>query len=154
MSYYPDLSPCEYFGFKHEGHLLSVGWLDGAQEFSTGSMAEADYRHLKRLIEMAFQPVIVMGSHDCNLCQFEGARGSRNLFLPDNGKILVASDLILHYINCHHYLPPDRFLTAMRSIKNTRNMEYKKRLLENNGKFLLASNYQPKDTITDLEHLP
>lgn len=140
MSCYPDLTPCDYFGFDHQGHLLAVGWLDGTQEYSSGSVTEEDYRHLETLIETAFQPLLIMGSHQCNLCQFDGVSGYKNLFIPDQGAILVAPELILHYINQHHYLPPKRFMTAMRRIESTTTLDYKKQLLATHGQFLLKGN--------------
>ncbi|HBL47525.1 hypothetical protein [Gimesia sp.] len=140
MSYYPDLTPCDYFGFDHQGHLLAVGWLDGTQEYSSGSVTEEDYRHLSMLIETAFQPFHSMGAHQCNLCQFDGVSGNKNIFIPDKGDILVAPELILHYINQHHYLHPKRFITAMRRIESTTTMDYKKQLLANHGQFLLKGN--------------
>lgn len=139
MTHIPDLALCDYFGLEHSGHLLAVGWLDRSHDYPTGQMQEADFSHIERLLQNPFQPVTPMGLHTCNLCQFAGPKGLRNIFIPDAGDILVAPELILHYIDCHGYRPPDRFVHAARRIESTRNMKYKKGLLANNGHFLLTS---------------
>ena len=140
MTYIADLSICDYFGDDHGGHLVAVGWLDGGHEYPTGKMERGDYEHLERLLKDPFQPFVYMGIHECNICQFNGAGGTYNIFLPDDGDILVAPELILHYINCHGYLPPERFIRAMKQLSTTRNMAYKKKLLQNNGSFLIRMN--------------
>ncbi len=137
MTWIPDLTCCDALGLPHEGHLLAVGWLDGEHEFPVGPIGEEDYRHLQYLLTVPFQWFMVMGVHECELCQFDGDAGSANLFVPDAGDILVAPELILHYIACHHYRPPERFLTAARRLANSRGMAYLTALLKNNGRFLI-----------------
>ena len=139
MTYIPDLATCDYFGFDHGGHLIAIGWLDRSHDYSRGKVKKNDYLHLKHLLVHPLQPVTFFGTHECNLCQFNGPHGIKNLFIPDAGDILVAPELIKHYINCHHYKPPNRFLKAIKRLSSSRNMDYKKALLANNGSFLLPS---------------
>ena len=82
-----------------------------------------------------------MGLHECSLCQFSGATGVKNLFVPSCDDILVAPELITHYINAHHYVPPLRFIEAIRAVADCRGMEYKKSILRNNGAFLLSKSF-------------
>ena len=119
--------------------LQLAGWLDQDHEYARGEISESDFIHLERLLQGPFQPVMSMGLHECNICQFSGPQGVKNLFVPHNGDILVAPELITHYINCHGYVPPDRFIQAIRGLDSSRNMAYKKCLLENNGQFLLPN---------------
>ncbi len=137
MTYFPDMGVCDYFGLDHSGRLKAVGWLDSEFEYLTGEIDEGIFKHIEQLMQDPFQPVISAGLHQCNLCQFNGPKGARNIFIPSNGDIIVCPELILHYIDCHAYLPPDIFINAIMQIKDTRGMVYKKQLLENNGSFLL-----------------
>ena len=138
MTHFHDLQPCDYFGIDHGGHLLAVGWLEEGYSYLTGPMDASDYRHLESLLQDPFQPLMCMGVHECDLCQFSGATGGKNLFVPSCGDILVAPELITHYINAHHYIPPLRFIEAIRAVADCRGMEYKKTILRNNGAILLS----------------
>mgnify|MGYP000497981961 CR=1 FL=1 len=100
-------------------------------------MEEADYLHLVNLLKAPFQPSVMMGPHECELCQFSGAMGSKNLFVPFDDVIMVAPELITHYINCHGYLPPRRFIDGSRSLEASKGIPYHKALLQNGGSFLL-----------------
>ena len=137
MSYYKDLTPCDYFPFKHEGNLISVGWLEKGYEYEKKAISNEVYQKLQHLLKDPFQPVIAAGFHECSLCQFESEKnGIKNLFVPYQGKIYVCPELILHYINAHNYRPPEIFIEAILECPDTRSIEYKKKLLKNGGQFL------------------
>jgi hypothetical protein len=140
MTHYADLSECSYFQFETNGYLKSVGWLDRAHEYPIGEIGQMEYCKLVELMNDPFQPGMFGGHHTCNICQFDGATGSHNLFIPGNGVIYVCPELITHYIACHRYKPPMEFLEAAMKCPDTRSMEYKKLLLVNNGRFLVRGN--------------
>ena len=134
--YIPDLSPCDYFEiFKHGGHLLAVGWL-GRGDYTRGPVDRRFYEKLKLLLVDPFPTVHFCGFHECEICEFNGARGGKNAFIPGNGCIYACPELITHYINCHSYLPPKEFIDAVMDCPEMRSMEYLKKLLANNGRFL------------------
>jgi hypothetical protein len=61
--------------------------------------------------------VVTCGIHRCDLCRVQLSDGSvagyRNLWIPGEGVVYVAPELILHYIEGHHYKPPDEFIIAV-----------------------------------------
>ena len=145
MTHIPDLDICNYFPFPHKGKLLAVGWLSSKYSFKVGKISESTFRHIEKLNIEPFQPIISMGLHTCELCQFDGVKGNRNLFIPSDENIIVAPELILHYIGCHGYAPPDRFLISCLKIDRLNGNEYYKLLLKNKGSFLLNKPAQQGD---------
>ncbi|MGD9127509.1 MAG: hypothetical protein PVH19_09040 [Planctomycetia bacterium] len=135
MAHYKDLEPCDYFGQTRTANLVAVGWLEKEFPFTTGEVPHDFYLKLSELLANLWSPIpaICMGVHECTLCQFEGPAAAGNLYIPYNCKILVAPELILHYINCHHYRPPDDFITGVMQCPDLRSMEYKKLFLANGG---------------------
>ena len=55
--------------------------------------------------------------------------GAANLYIPHNGKIYVCPELITHYINAHHYEPPQEFCEAVLACPLMDSMEYKRLLI-------------------------
>ena len=113
--------------------------MDDGNDFPVGTVPEAFYRRLTELLRDPWQPFAAAGMHQCSLCQFDGATGTANVFVPFNGRILVAPELILHYINCHNYCPPEEFVDAVLECPDTRSMDYKRKLIANGGRPLLRA---------------
>ena len=138
MTCYRDLDPINYFPIGDNVPLQAVGWLGKEFEFQTGRVSQQFFEKLSELAENPWQPFIAAGFHTCELCQFSffehTSRGTSNLFIPLNGVIYVMPSLILHYINAHYYLPPEKFIEAVIQCPAMKSMEYKKLLL----KFLKA----------------
>ncbi|WP_018653929.1 hypothetical protein [Actinomadura flavalba] len=123
MSTYPDLSPYTYDAAP-PGEAVNVGWLGGDAGFPTG---EVDSRVVAALLRRAVDPQNVMrGYHYCAFCDAESpicsmtpegeeaALGTGEIHVPDGeGRVYVAPTLIVHYIDTHHYRPPDVFLHAV-----------------------------------------
>jgi hypothetical protein len=138
MTHVADLSPCNFFPFDAGETLLAVGWLERAKPFPTGATPPDVYARLRELIVNPWQPFVSAGVHECALCQFHGeAQGSDNLFIPDGRVIYVCPALIAHYINAHHYRPPEEFCRAVLKCPDTRSMEYKRLLLASGGRALV-----------------
>lgn len=120
--HYPDLSPYGYLGHA-EANVFNVGWLDGAHPFPTGGVPQKD---LETLLDLTRKPVNrTRGWHRCEIC---GAappiivgQGERAVRLGDaeiravgcDGRTYAAPNLIYHYVERHHYRPPDEFLKAL-----------------------------------------
>jgi hypothetical protein len=139
MTYFPELQECDYFKIEHGCRLVAIGWLEAGESFSTGSVEKNFFQKISGLLNDPWQPLATAGSHECSLCQFEGEIGNKNILVPFDGRIYVAPELILHYVNCHHYKPPAVFVEAVMNCPDSRNMEYKKKLLNNGGRDLIRS---------------
>ncbi len=138
-----DLQQCVYAPSSAE-HILGVGWLERDEEFSVGPTSFAVYQRLQEFAKEPWQPFIFAGSHSCELCQYEGERsGTANIFIPFEKRIFVCPELILHYMNAHQYQPPKVFCDAVLACPEMNSMEYKKALLDCNGKVL----WQNSDSI-------
>ena len=146
MTYYPDQSPCDYFGREEAERLLAIGWLDSASPFDQGPVDRRFMKKLAELLVTPWQPVFTMGKHDCPFCRFtsgptvfgfEGLDvqlGVSNVFVPADGFLFVAPSLILHYIDSHGYSPPNEFQQAVLACPPMRSMEYLRAILKNGPK--------------------
>lgn len=94
---------------------------------------------MKALLARAFQPVIFVGFHECELCQFDRPVGSSNLFIPGDGVIYVMPELAVHYMAAHHYQPPAEFQEALMQYPAMGTMDYRRAFLENGGRSLTTA---------------
>ena len=138
MTTYEDLSPLTYFGDQHGSYLRAVGWLGSELEFARGAVSREFYDRLRELMASAFQPIATMGPHACELCQFDGPHGSRNLFVPDETQLLVCPELIVHYIAAHRYQPPELFQEAVMRCPDADGRDYKVAFLRAGGRGLMS----------------
>jgi len=153
MSWYDDLSPCDYFGAEHAARFKAVGWLEDGREFRR---AKADPRFVHKLVLLLGEPNPLEPSADpyyCSLCAFSRGpsefhlfqspgmpsvpMGNRNLFLPGNGCLYIAPSLILHYIDAHQYAPPEEFVKAVLECPPVRSPDYLKAGQANSPKGML-----------------
>ena len=114
MTYYPDLSACDYFG-SIDVPLVAIGWLENGRPVPTGEVPEQVFEQLRELLREPWGPAFC-GWHDCDLCVYRygpsklgthrNTMGFKNVFVPGDAKIYVAPELILHYIDQHGYSPP------------------------------------------------
>ena len=54
--------------------------------------------------------------------------GRDNVYIPTDGRVFVAPSLVIHYIDAHHYQPPDDFQAAVLNCPEMRSMAYLKAL--------------------------
>ena len=139
MTAYADLTPLDYFGEKFAPDLRSIGWLGREADFDRGEVARDFFDRLVELMGVRFEPIIAVGPHVCDLCQFDGPGGSGNLFVPGDGHLLVCPELIVHYIAAHHYRPPTLFQDAVMRCPQPGGMAYRKLFLASGGRSLLAT---------------
>ncbi|MDB4759755.1 hypothetical protein OAG34_00930 [bacterium] len=137
MTHFDDLTECDYFGAECCQSLRAIGWLIKDKPFTTGKMDSDAFAKLKELMQDPWQPMITLGVHECELCQFDAPCGNGNLFVPNGNVVFVCPELIVHYIAAHHYLPPVDFITAVTNCPLTSTMQYKKLLLESGGRTLV-----------------
>jgi hypothetical protein len=119
--YFPDLAPCSYKIPAPTG--IGVGWLDKAHGFARGVVPPG---FIERLIEICSRPVVRhRGFHVCEFCDFEpdptfaaqraaGALSSAVIRVVDrDGRIYYSPAMISHYVQAHHYQPPQEFVDAV-----------------------------------------
>lgn len=140
MAWYADLEPCDYwyFGSHLRLEVTSVGWLEGDQPFTQGPVAPEVTERLNGYAHKSWQPGYFLGFHECSLPATEtqainencattngspqatpeqegtcGKTGLLNIFIPYQGVIYAAPELIHHYITEHGYAPPAIFCEAV-----------------------------------------
>ena len=133
--WFEDLSPCTYFSAGAK--LVAVGWLERAKPYPTGQVDRGVYDALVEMRKNPWQPFVSTGTHECDLCKFEGEHGSANLFVPADGVIYVAPELIVHYMNLHGYARAHVFCRAVLACPPMRSMQYLKAIKECSGARLL-----------------
>lgn len=138
LTHFNDLTECNYFGEVSASSLRAVGWLTIDKPFVTGPMDKDVFVKIKELLRDHWQPMVTLGVHHCDLCQFDSPCGSANLFVPNGDLIFVCPELVVHYIAAHHYRPPDEFIEAVVNCPMTSSMQYKKLLLKSGGRTLLG----------------
>ncbi|HXS17343.1 MAG TPA: hypothetical protein VN764_09145, partial [Polyangiaceae bacterium] len=122
MTWYSDLSPCNYFRTSEPDRLLAVGWLTSCEHFPKGPVAPDVLAKIEHLAQNAFRIFVFRGFHTCELCgpqveqRLVDADGKRvpssshlNMFVPYEGKLFVAPQCLPHYIVEHGYCPPSEF---------------------------------------------
>ena len=138
MTYYPDLSACDYFG-SIDVPLVAIGWLENGRPVPTGEVPEQVFEQLRELLREPWGPAFC-GWHDCDLCVYRYGRsklgthrstmGFKNVFVPGDAKIYVAPELILHYIDQHGYSPPAEFQQAVLDCPTMRSVAYLQAILK------------------------
>jgi hypothetical protein len=128
MAYFNDLTRYEYSknSFMRAGELLNIGWIERCAPYPKG-VIEPDLT--AKLLALCKFPVNqYRGYHDCHFCkeypveiadsQGEFCLGDGEIRVPaaDGTVTYVAPNLIYHYVVAHHYLPPDIFLDALRTL--------------------------------------
>jgi hypothetical protein len=131
--YFVDLSHYRYLGEKE--NALNVGWLDPSHEFTKGDVPEGFLNRLRALAKVRVQQT--RGFHACPFCP-----DLRSLFTTDqwverdrvlyetclndgrlstaeirviaaNGTVYASPSMLIHYVDCHGYLPPKEFVDAV-----------------------------------------
>lgn len=130
MTYFPDLSRYQFLPETvRDGVIaLNVGWLDENHDVPTGKARETFVANLFWLCK-EYPVARTRGYHPCVFCRqlgvqeypstasYEGESiplGSAEVrVVADDGTWLVAPDLVLHYVQCHEYRPPEAFVAAV-----------------------------------------
>jgi len=138
MTEFADLTHCNYFPVECEA-LLAVGWLSAGTQYGADDSDPAFFTKLLELAASPWQPVASTGLHECELCQFQPKTGTATIFVPYQGNIYVAPELIVHYIAAHRYKPPQVFVDAVIACPEMNSMAYKKAILFNGGRPLVSN---------------
>jgi hypothetical protein len=110
--YREDFSPYREFPVDSGPMAWNIGWLDQSCPFPTGDTSGRFRSVLRQLAKNIKNPM--WGSHECEFCSGKGAQGNGEIHVaaPD-GNIYVAPALVVHYVECHNYLPPQEFIDAV-----------------------------------------
>jgi hypothetical protein len=137
VAWFEDLSCCDYFGAEFADVLQAVGWLQRGHDFPQGAADRRVFDRLEEFRKDPWQPAVTAGPHQCDLCSYDGAFGTSNLFVPGGGKLFVCPELITHYMNAHQYRPPEEFCRAVLACPPMKSQEYLKIVLANGGRALV-----------------
>ncbi|WP_027710299.1 hypothetical protein [Zooshikella ganghwensis] len=109
----PDLSDQVYAPDLHEGvKVCSVGWL-GNTVPSRGSVSIEVIDILKHLDAFHHVDDGDLGMHSCALCDSD-KKFHGEIWVEVDGIRYVLPSAIIHYIQEHHYKPPDVFINDLK----------------------------------------
>ncbi len=128
--YYEDLSSYEYFNGVTFPNIINIGWIDLEHGVNIGPIPSNALEKLKDIVAERgkFRGIVnvMRGIHSCPKCGASGLYSEKNgkktllgnseIWVPWDGKIYVAPNLIIHYIKDHNYLPPEEFIQALVSL--------------------------------------
>jgi hypothetical protein len=120
--YFPDLTP--YSDYDRPGQrVYRVGWLEKSERYETADPPEGVVESLKR--QLPFRVLQTRGWFKCHLCkrrefleleEYKQRLGGAEIWI-ENGQVTYACpDLIIHYIEDHHYKPPEAFYKALKVV--------------------------------------
>jgi hypothetical protein len=114
--------------------IVAIGWLERGHDYPVGEVPSDVYSKLAALLVDPWQIAVAAGPHPCDLCMYSPEkRGTNNVFVPGNGRVYVAPELILHYMNAHRYRPPDEFCRSVMACPQMRSSEYRRALMSAAG---------------------
>jgi hypothetical protein len=140
MPFYPDLSPCPYFGKAEADQLVAIGWLDSEHPFTQGKVKDDFADKLVDLLVSPWAPMSILGLADCPFCTesdsvtYKGKTvqtGNLNLFVPGDSILYVTPSLVAHYVLSHSYLPPTQFIEFVLRCPPMRSKEYFEAIVAN-----------------------
>ena len=135
MTYFSDLSEYAYGDrtFSRSG-TKNVGWLDRGHNFPTKPPSDEVLDLLWTFCSTSV--ALSRGAHECEFCpsgsSYFSERNGKQLFLgaaeirvfSEQGEIYAAPTLLYHYVQAHHYDPPEEFAEALRCGPKPPSSEY------------------------------
>jgi hypothetical protein len=123
--YMEDLSTYRYHLCEGLEGVLPVGWLSAEHPFDKGIVSSDCVSKLTRLA--VFKSTNFMrGVHRCEFCgkddivaEFNGivrSLGTAEIWIPGEGVLYAAPNLILHYVMAHQYRPPESYIRALEAL--------------------------------------
>jgi hypothetical protein len=132
--YFPDLgTECM---LDKGPYVRAVGWLSSDHPFTTGDVPREFLNALKEHLRDPWQPSAYAGRHDCEFCPpnrkgcFDD--GVRNLWIPGDGVLYIAPEMIVHYIETHGYCPPEEFMEAVLNCPEQQSPAFLDRIIQLN----------------------
>jgi hypothetical protein len=132
LEYYEDLSPYHYGMGLTVPEVSNIGWLHADHPFNVGKVEPNFLKKLEDLVLSSNKSscdVLVdrlRGSCSCPVCGKSDLRvsnesksfllGSAEVWVPSNkadNLYYATFGLIIHYVNDHHYQPPQEFIDSV-----------------------------------------
>ena len=128
VTFYPDMGNKSMIA--QGDHVRAVGWLHPDHAFPQGDVPAEFLRRLREFARLwsdstnFFGWAVFRGFHICEFCR--NSYGYGNFGVPAGEVLFVAPELIVHYVEEHHYAPPDVFIRAVLSspLPGTREYEF------------------------------
>lgn len=130
--FYEDMSDYCYYLKKPLNTVQNVGWLDSSRKYKTGEISKYFLPKLACIITgndiFNAQVNVIRGVHPCALSNctindvncdqyYKANLGSSEVWIPFNNNFLATPTMVYHYIEKHHYLPPEPFIKAVMACK-------------------------------------
>ena len=135
MAFYCDGTLYQYLSNPRPQGALNIGWLDNNHQFATGIIDVCLVNNLKSFLGHRVNRT--RGYHYCDFCGVNSisttvfnnnliklGSGELRIVSWSSGAIYAAPDMIIHYIESHHYLPCDDFISAIQHDLNYHFKEY------------------------------
>jgi hypothetical protein len=90
---------------------IAIGWI-GSHVPTAGAIDSDELLAIEGVLKNNRIDAGELGCHTCEICNDFETRGEAVLMADE---FFVMPQMILHYITVHDYLPPERFLDAVRS---------------------------------------
>lgn len=115
MPYLPELTPYTHSRKPKCGEfdVVSVGWLDEKHTYSQGKMDIGYWSKFKKILASQGSIHLTRGKHLCGFCRQASGNGEYHTYNPRTNRIYIAPALIQHYVQAHHYAPPEEFIEAV-----------------------------------------
>lgn len=156
MTYFKDLSEYTYLSDMYRSGTINIGWLSAIGfETESPSLLVLDYLWDFCSISIA----ATRGLHFCEICKIEqyiiaeknGIRlklGNAEIrVFSEDGEIYAAPNLLYHYIQKHHYKPPEKFIKALLNGAKPPDPAYFRRLKNLNLDWEKTLNYGPGEGV-------
>jgi hypothetical protein len=149
MTWYEDLAEIVDEPKTLASYSRAVGWLERSKPYAMGIVDREVFDKLKIMAANLWYPPLPQpaGSHECELCLYEGKYGKLELFIPGNGFLYVCPILITHYMNEHGYAPPEEFCEAVLACPPFHTMKYMKAFLSNGGRELIQASHHQAESL-------
>jgi hypothetical protein len=133
--HFPDLTPYSYYVEASDVPAINIGWLDSAHDFAKGTPPKG---FIDRLRVISCTRIKQMrGFQICDFCSdlrsflkprewsdqdkafyhscfADGRFSSAEIrVIGLNGRIYASPVMLAHYVEAHHYLPPQEFIDAV-----------------------------------------
>jgi hypothetical protein len=127
-----DCSPVEDLNLIHWGvpnwrifsRFVHVGWIGSERDFPVGAVPDEFVRHLWGMCQQPMSKI--KGYQVCGLCEspfgpltIEWQGTSANIgdgylgVVANDGVLMIAPDLVFHYVVAHGYVPPREFIDGV-----------------------------------------
>ena len=127
MTFFPDMGTITMVAAGP--HVRAVGWLDRDHPFCQGDPPPGFLERLQEFVDKWAESArllgfaMFLGSHRCEFCA--DSHGTGDFGVPFGDVLFVAPMLVGHYVECHRYLPPADFVTAVMRSPNPGTSQYR-----------------------------